>query len=248
MEEELKLLGLNEIDIKVYLKLLEIGEGLASDIAKKTNIPRASIYDILERLEKEGLVSFIIKDFKRYFSAAEPKTIVKALDYKRDKINDILPQLEEISHRGLGESIKTEVYQGIKGLQTILSRVLESKEMWVIGASRKSIQVLPYFMEKWHKERTKKKIGVTIIYNDTRDVRESMQKKETIKLLGVPKYWRHRFLNISYSSPLMTIVFEGYTALIMWKKDMPSAILIHSKDISETYKQYILNLWKIARK
>lgn len=248
MEEELKLLGLNEIDIKVYLKLLELGESLASEIAKKTEVPRASIYDILERLEKEGLVSFIIKDFKKYFSAAEPKTIVKNLDYKRDKIKDILPQLEEISNRELGGSIKTEVYQGVKGLQTILSMVLESKEMFVMGASRKSMQVLPYFMEKWHKERIKKKIGVTIIYNDTSDVRKSMQKEETKKLLGVPKYWKHKFLNISYSSPLMTIVFEGYTALIMWKKDMPSAILINNKDIAETYKQYILNLWKIAKK
>ena len=248
MEEELRLLGLNDIDVKVYLTLLKTGTSLASEVAKKTEIPRASIYDILERLEKEGLVSFIIKDFKKYFSAAEPRTIVKALDYKRDKIKDIIPQLEEMSHREFGESIKTEVYQGINGLQTILSMVLESKEMFVMGASRKSMQVLPYFMDKWHKERIKKKIEVTIIYNDSLDVRESMQKEETKKLLGVPKYWKHKFLNVNYASPLMTMVFSDYTALIMWKKDMPSAILINNKDISETYKQYILNLWKLAKK
>ena len=67
-------------------------------------------------------------------------------------------------------------------------------------------------------------------------------------MLGIPKYWKYRFLSTDYSSPLMTIVFGDKTALIMWKKDMPSAVLIHGKDIAETYKRYILNLWKVAKK
>ena len=69
MEEELKLLGLNDIDVKVYIVLLKLGESLASEIAKNAEIPRASVYDILERLQQEGLVSYIVKDYKKYFSA-----------------------------------------------------------------------------------------------------------------------------------------------------------------------------------
>lgn len=248
MEEELKLLGLNDVDIKVYLKLLELGESLASEVAKKTYIPRASIYDILERLEKEGLVSYIVKDFKKYFSASDPKTIVRNLEYKRNKIKDIIPKLEEIKHRKIGETMKTEVYEGTKGLQTILSMILEEKEVFIMGASRKSMQILPYFMDKWHKERIRKKIVVTIIYNDAPDIRESINNHETQKLLGIPHYWKHKFLNIDYSSSLMTLVFGDKTALVMWKKDLPSGILIRGKDISETYKQYILKLWNLAKK
>ncbi|MCK5630327.1 MAG: hypothetical protein KAI26_06950, partial [Nanoarchaeota archaeon] len=47
MEEELKLLGLNDTDIKVYLTLLKLNQTIASEISKKSEIPRASIYDIL---------------------------------------------------------------------------------------------------------------------------------------------------------------------------------------------------------
>jgi len=248
MEEELKLLGLNDVDIKVYLSLLKIGQGSASQIAIKSGVPRASIYDVLERLEKEGLVSYIIKESIKYFSAAEPKAIIKSLDYKKERLKDIIPQLESFRHKELETTMKTEIYGGIKGLQTILNMILDSKEIFVIGASRKSLQVLPYFMEKWHRERIRKKIAVTIIYNDLPDVRESMEKEETRKLLGVPKYWKHKFLNINYSSPLMTIVFSDYVALVMWRKDLPSAVLIHSKDIAGTYKQYILNLWSSAKR
>jgi sugar-specific transcriptional regulator TrmB len=85
MEEELKLLGLNDVDIKVYLSLLKLGAAPASDIAKRAEIPRASVYDILERLEQEGLVSYSVKDFKKYFSPSGPRQLLKLLNIKRKK-------------------------------------------------------------------------------------------------------------------------------------------------------------------
>jgi hypothetical protein len=45
----------------------------------------------------------------------------------------------------------------------------------------------------------------------------------------------------------MTLIFGNKTALVNWKKNNSSAILIESKDVAETYKQYILNLWKLAK-
>lgn len=245
MEEELKLLGLNDIDIKVYLTLLKLGQSSASQIAEKAGIPRASIYDVLERLGKEGLVSYILKDFVKLFSAAEPKTIVQNLEYKKKKINDVLPELEKIKSSSTDIS-KTEIYTGIKGMQTILNMILEEKEIFVIGASRKTSDVLPFFMEKWHKERLKKKMRVKIIYNNTPEIRKSYEKDK--QKLGSGKYWDVKFLTVGVDNPIMTIVFGNKVMLATWKKDYPSAILIQNKDIADTYKEYILSLWKLAKK
>ena len=246
MEEELKLLGLSDIDVKVYLTLLRLGQSSASQIAEKASIPRASIYDVLERLEKEGLVSYIVKDFVKLFSAADPKTIIKNLDYTKNKIGDILPELESLKNSSQ-ESSKAEIYTGLKGMQSIMNTILEEKEMFVMGASRKSQEVMPFFIDKWHMERKKRKIKVKIIYNDSPDIRESYNKSKDY--LGVKKgLWDAKFLHVSYLSPIMTIVFGIKVLLITWKKDNPSAILIENKDIAETYKQYMLNLWHLAKK
>ena len=245
MIEELKLLGLNEIDVKVYLKLLEIGESLASEIAKKSNVSRASIYDILERLQKEGLVSFIVKDYKKYFSASEPKIIIENLENTKNKITQILPDLEKIRQKPKFEEIKSEVYDGPKGIQAISNMILEEKELFVLGASRKSSEVLPYFLPQWMKQRIKKKIKVMIIYNDTPQIRKSV--KENSKYLGTKHGWNTKFLKVKNYSPLMTVVFGNKIALIMWRKEHPSAVLITSRDAAETYKEYILNLWTIAK-
>lgn len=245
MIEELKLLGLNEIDVKVYLALLEEGESLASNIAKKIQIPRGSIYDILERLQDEGLASFIVKDFKKYFSASEPKTIIENLENTKNKISQILPDLEKIRQTPKFEEIKSEVYDGAKGLQTILNMILDEKELYVLGASRKSSEVLPYFLPQWMKQRIKRKINVTIIYNDTLEIRKSV--KENSEYLGINKGWNAKFLRICNYSPLMTMVFGNRIALIMWRKEHPSAVLITNRETAETYKEYIMNLWKIAK-
>ena len=245
MEEELKLLGLNDVDVKAYLVLLELGESLASEIAKKSSIPRASIYDILERLEQEGLVSYIIRDFKKYFSAADPKTIIENIEYKKKRIKDILPELEKIKSKKPGEVTKVEIFEGKKGLQTIMNLMLEEKELFVMGASRKSSEILPFFVEKWHRERLKRKIKTKIIYNDIEGIRKSVNK--SVDVLGPRDLWNFRFLHTYYLSPIMTIVFGNQVALVNWVKD-PSVILIQSKDIAETYKQYILSLWKLTKK
>ena len=244
MHEELKLLGLSDNEIKAYLSLLELSQSLASKIASKSKIPRASIYDILERLQQEGLVSYITKDFKRYFSASEPKTIIENLDYTKKRIKDILPNLEALKKNNQPMS-KTEIFEGKNGLQMIMNLMLEEKNLFVLGASRKSSEILPFFVDKWHKERIKRKIKTKIIYNDIEGIHSSVNK--SIKILGSKKIWDYRFLHTDYLSPVMTIVFGNKVALVNWIKN-PSVILIENRDIAETYKQYILRLWELAKK
>ena len=46
--EILKEIGLTETEVKIYIKLLELGPSLASGISKKANVERAVTYHILE--------------------------------------------------------------------------------------------------------------------------------------------------------------------------------------------------------
>ena len=242
MEEELKLLGLNDTDVKVYLTLLKLNQTIASEISKRSEIPRASIYDILRRLEERGLVSYVIKDNKKYFSAANPKTIIENLNYKKKRISEIIPDLEKMQEKKSENIPKTEVYTGVKGIQTILNLILQEKEFYAMGISKNSSLILPYFIEKWENERRKRKIKAKIIYNDTEEIRKSVKKANYPK-----KEWQYKFLLTDKITPIVTAVFGDKVLLGSWKKENPSVILIQDKDIAETYKQYILNLWKIAK-
>lgn len=242
MKEELKALGLNDTDINVYLASLEIGEAVASEIASKARIPRASIYDVLDRLIQRGLIGYVVKGYNKYFTAADPNTIIMDLEYKKSRIIDILPQLTSIQNKKYVDKPKTEVYDGKRGAETIFNMMLSEKIILAMGGSRKTSKILPYFMPKWNRERKKKNIVVKMIYHDTTEIRRNVEEsKEGLQPI------EYRFLHTDYLSPVLTIIFGDRVMLGLWH-DEPSSILIESSEIADTYKQYFQKLWKIAKK
>ena len=89
--------GLTEKQVNLYLALLKSGESTASDLAKATNTNRSFTYDRLKKLTELGLVSYVIKDNKKYFIPAKPSQLLAILKEREAKIKSILPQLESIS-------------------------------------------------------------------------------------------------------------------------------------------------------
>ena len=55
-------LGLTKGEIKVYLTLLKLGETTTGKIVEEAGISSGKIYEILEKLIRKGLASFIIKE------------------------------------------------------------------------------------------------------------------------------------------------------------------------------------------
>ena len=59
-KEKLQKLGLSDKEASVYLAMLELGPSVVSDIAKKANINRSTVYVVLEFLKKRGIPSQLI--------------------------------------------------------------------------------------------------------------------------------------------------------------------------------------------
>ena len=58
---ELLKVGLTDGESKVYLALSQLGSSTVGPIVKKSGIAYSNIYDVLDRLTKKGIVSFVIK-------------------------------------------------------------------------------------------------------------------------------------------------------------------------------------------
>ena len=86
-------LGLNEIEVKVYLELIKSESLLASEISSKLNLHRTTSYYILQNLIKKGLVSYIIKSGKKYFIATNPQKLLEIEKEREIKIKSLIPEL-----------------------------------------------------------------------------------------------------------------------------------------------------------
>ena len=78
MLNELKQIGLNEYESRVYIALLEHGSMKGGQVCKKSNVPHGKTYESLVSLEEKGFIS--ITPLKpKIFTALNPKIAIEHL-------------------------------------------------------------------------------------------------------------------------------------------------------------------------
>ena len=67
IRDSLKEIGFKNNDISTYLALLKKGKSSVIEISTESKVHRVAVYSSLKKLMKQGLVSYIILNNKRYF-------------------------------------------------------------------------------------------------------------------------------------------------------------------------------------
>ena len=238
----LKEAGLSGNEIKVYLSLLDLGSALAGEITKKSGINRTNVYDTLERLMEKGLVSYVVKANRKSFEATTPDNIIEFLESKekefkkkKEIIRSLLPELE--AKRKLSkEPQEATIYKGIKGWKSIAEDVLKTKkELVAYGAEGRFMEKLAHYADQWHVRRQKLKIPIRIIYNEK-------LRKEKSKL----PFKQIRFNANLYDTPATTWIYGNKVAITVGS-DPILAMLIRSKEVAKSYKQFFNILWENSK-
>ncbi|MBU0627785.1 MAG: ArsR family transcriptional regulator [Nanoarchaeota archaeon] len=233
--------GLTANESRIYLLLLKSQEAIASDIAKQTEISRPHVYDSINKLIEKGLVSYVIKDHKRYFKAANPNELINYLEEEKSRIDDkkkeitgFMPKLLKM-HKEMKAKSSVEVYEGKEGLKTVLMDIINNcKSFTAFGATHKFEGVLPVFSKLFVKIREEKKIKADIL---------AVEGENPIKT----KMNNYRWIPKEYSLPSSTIMYGDKTAILLWSGE-PFGIIIKSKEITNSYNSYFKLLWKIGKK
>lgn len=237
----LKILGLSEKEIKIYLSLLENGTLSVRALAQVSKLNRGSVYDILKNLQEKGLVSYFYKDTKQKFIAENPEKILNILEdkekqFKRNKkeINSLVPQLKSLQEKS-GDQPTTKFYDGKKGIKMILEDLLDvmensrEKEYYVYSAKDVSEDIndaYPSFTDN----RIEKGIKVKVI---------SLAKGG--KTSGLDE---RRWLGTNDKTATFIIIYKGKCAFISRDKfSNPVGVTIENDMIYETQKNIFLNFW-----
>lgn len=250
MEEILEKLGLTKNEAKVYLALLESDLTSSKNIIEKTNLHRQLVYDALNRLIDEGLVSYVIQANRKYFKAADPKQFLNYFTKKQEEIEKqkkefekILPQLEA-QKEFIKEEQEATIYIGNKGIKSLLDDMIyEKKEILTIGASETKAEAFQYHLKFnlpiFHKIREQNKIPLKIIFS-----KDLIQRAKEINKL---KNSQSKVLPKEFTSNSSTNIYGDKVSIILWGSQ-PFGILIKSKEIAEAQRKYFNQLWAIGKK
>jgi len=242
-------IGLTKTEIKIYLTLLELGESTTTPIIKLSGIHASKVYEFLDKLTSKGLVRYISRSNKKYFSASDPIQLTEFIKDKQDRITkqqkqveNLIPELNSLQKCDK-EKIKAETYEGLNGIKSLYNKMLsvfeKGETQYVIGAPRIGNELIEGFLLDWHKKRIKKGIRCKYIYDS--DARDYGKIREKMPLTEV-RYFK------DISSPVWIEIFKNYIFTGHINKHNAVIFLIKDNEIAKTYKEYFNQLWKIAKK
>ena len=242
--EILEKLGLSKSEIKVYLSLLKGGSVSAGELTKYCGLYRTNIYDILEKLREKGLISSIVKNNKKYYSASKPNKLNILLDNKKEGLQILDKELKEVlknlskKFSQQEEKYAVKVFTGKNGVKAVMEEVLEDKNsLFVFGAEAKFEKLFPIYFNNWINQISKNKISLKVVYNE--NIRKLREKRKI------------RFGSFKYiegiENPATTQIYGGKVVIIHWH-EIPLIIQIKDKNIAKSYMNVFELMWKIAEK
>jgi predicted transcriptional regulator len=104
LQHELEQLGFTERQASVYLALLRFGKSGAQQLSVVLGVPRASCYDALQQLIRQGLATAVTDNHQQYFLAAPPERIgmllamqLEETQRRRQQAEAFLPKLTALA-------------------------------------------------------------------------------------------------------------------------------------------------------
>src|SRR3989344_1811646 len=245
-EKLLEEIGLTRGEIVVYTTLLKLGETTTGKIIEEAQISSGKIYEILEKLIKKGLASYILIDKTKYFSAASPNRI---LDYLHEREEDLKQKEEELKKElplfiVLGNAKvkkhETRLFKGIKGFQTAIFEAFDAltqkDEVLAIGIiSTKGIQY-ELLWKRWHSQRIKRKINCRMIFSD--------KKSEYYKHFTKMPFTKVKVLK--GVTPAAVDVMSNRVLILTHGKE-PSVLSITNDEIAQSFTTFFNSVWNISK-
>jgi len=250
LELLLSSLGLEHQEAKVYLAALTLGTSPASNIAKRTDMPRSTARYTCEQLSRKQLMIESQKGNTKLFTPENPEKLKKLLDL----------QVEEIETRGqrLDSSLqdlkrlynpytvlpKVRFYEGADGIMEMFEEFLEENTPFcgvTGGTGEVHPRIVKYLAERYVPKRQELKNPTWMLLNDS-DRLESYRKNDAsvnrISLVAPEKAFPFKSCCHIYGNK---VAFYSY-----FVQDM-TGVIIENAIIHETQLSLFRLAWSAAR-
>jgi HTH-type transcriptional regulator, sugar sensing transcriptional regulator len=181
--------GLDVQEAAVYLAGCELGPVGAQKLAIKAEIKRGTCYDVLARLEEQGLFSTEHRGAKRLFRASPPESLANILDSRKEALSSLLPTLGSLYQNATDvESVR--IIHGLPGTKQIYQEILASvrpgDQYMVISAGQPWHSLDPEYFQKFTEQRGEKSrrlgFNIRILQEDDAHARRQKERERAYNI------------------------------------------------------------------
>ena len=245
IHKQLKQFGLSEIESTIYLLLVHLGDLPVSLIARKGHLKRTNLYNILEKLEKNGIINEYNKGNVRYFRACEPQKFIALQENKKKKIDEnilqfqrVLPLLQSMKSP-LARTPQVRFYKGEEEIERLLDETLSNYSFEAYFNPAAAYAVFKEMIKKFLVIQKKKHIKIREL------VAASKETKNYVSAIQNP-YHQWKILPKKYPFFSDNIIYGNNIAFISYL-DEPIGVVIESEDIVRTYRTVFNIMWDATK-
>lgn len=243
--------GLAKSEADLYELLLNLGEASASKIASEMKLKRPTTYNLLNILEKKGLVTKREKNKKMHFQPAPPQKLLELsenrhheLDRASESLKSYLPALTSTYVLSVERPIVT-TYEGVEGLKKVYMDTLSEGQS--IDALLQTSEIEPelhaWLDDVYVKARAKKGIHARAIMSSSEDAFKFQKRDlgEARTSVIVP--------DIQFPFKHEVDIYGDKVAFIQFKKgEKLVGIIIKNQHIADTMRAWFSLAWQGAEK
>lgn len=235
--------GLNEKEANLYLACLGNGSLTVQDAAKLSNVNRTTLYTVLDKLARKGVITLTNRSGKTFIEPTSPERLLHIFSERQELFSGVLPILQSLKLEAK-KGPKIKFFKGKEGFKNLFHDLLQANiDEWLIITSGK--EFLSFVSERYIVEnliKEKRRLGIKsrqiitdspyahkIIQNDKLENRES------------------RIINPAFKLPTIEIIFGNSVAII--SSNFSDLIMtIDSEEVAVTHRSYFELMWKGAEK
>lgn len=244
VEQQLEQLGYSPRESGVYVALLRLGEASATELIRELGWHRQLVYNALDSLSRQGLISQLSRGKKMRYRAASPQKLTAKLEEQLAAATTIVPRLEALKSKSVTEQL-VQVHVGFTGVRYVREDMLRSLDrgdlIMILGATPDYLQVMGDYHEDWMRRRIKQGVRYRMVTN------ASQAPQIITYMAGVNQLSETRVLPGEFSAPTSTAIYGDKIVIQIWEAKEPAMILIENAAVAADYRRHFDFLWKLAK-
>lgn len=233
--------GFTTKEAKIYLALLELGQGTVAKIAKKSELKRPIIYIILEGLIKRGYVSELPNQKINSYQAINPLIILNQLKDSAKNLSEMLPILQTLGNSSQNKP-KITYYDTPSGIWNAYDEMNHIKDLFLITSYAKMEQFFPQELKRWfnnYNQGLYRLAGQHLIPDTPEDIEIGKKLVASNQQVRVLKNLNN--LDMDF------VIFGNKLAITAFEEN-PFAIIIESVGVAKSMRDIFNMVWTIGFK
>jgi len=229
-------MGLSRREIAVYLALIRLGSSTTGPIVNSSGVSNAKIYEVLNKLIKKGLASYIFKGGVKHFQKTNPSSLLNFFDEKKWALQKLIEELDKIQNKEETEYEAT-VYESVRAIKSAFYSMFDyigrntSYSVFPLGEQLATEELIQFWSQVFRK-RVQMKISLRTLPN--------IKLKKTFK-----RFYTYKHMKIRYTPqqlPTGVFIFKNHVLNVIWG-EKPIAFLIKSKENYLRWQNFFEEQW-----